>query len=143
MPSEENIKLIFGIKLKHLRLKKLLLPQQLAEKAGISNSYLNEIEKGEKYPKTDKINALAAALQVKYDDLVSLKLPKEFAAFLLQDTSNYSYAKIDSICKKRQTKSIPMKRHIDVHVVYLTNSLDSAGNVVFLKDVYGLDSKMN
>ncbi len=69
--------------------------------------------------------------------------PKEFAAFLLQDTSNYSYAKIDSICKKRQTMSIPMKRRIDVHVVYLTNSLDSVGNVVFLKDIYGLDAKMN
>jgi XRE family transcriptional regulator, fatty acid utilization regulator len=88
LPSEENIKLIFGIKLKHLRQKRKLNPLQLSEKSGISNSYLNEIEKGRKYPKTDKINALAEALQVKYDDLVSLKLPKEFAAFELLLQSN-------------------------------------------------------
>lgn len=88
MPSEENIKLIFGIKLKHLRQKRKLNPQQLSEKSGISNSYLNEIEKGRKYPKTDKINALAEALQVKYDELVSIKLPKEYAAFELLLQSN-------------------------------------------------------
>jgi hypothetical protein len=88
LPSEENIKLIFGIKLKHLRQKRKLNPQQLSEKSGISNSYLNEIEKGRKYPKTDKISALAEALQVKYDDLVSIKLPKEFAAFELMLQSN-------------------------------------------------------
>lgn len=88
MPSEDNIKLIFGLKLKNLRLKKNLSPQQLSEKSGISNSYLNEIEKGKKYPKTDKINALSEALNVKYDDLVSLKLPKEYAAFELLIKSN-------------------------------------------------------
>jgi hypothetical protein len=88
LPSEENIKLIFGVKLKYLRQKKQLNPQELAEKSGISNSYLNEIEKGRKYPKTDKINALAEALQVKYDELVSVKLPKEFAAFELLLHSN-------------------------------------------------------
>jgi murein L,D-transpeptidase YcbB/YkuD len=65
--------------------------------------------------------------------------PKEFAAFLLQDTAKYSYQKIDSICKTRKTIFVPMDRKIDVHVVYLTNALDSAGNVMYLKDVYGWD----
>ncbi len=88
MPSEENIKLIFGLKLKHLRSKRKLNPQQLAEKSGISNSYLNEIEKGKKYPKGDKIDSLANALGVKYDDLVSLKLPKDYAALELLLQSN-------------------------------------------------------
>lgn len=68
--------------------------------------------------------------------------PKEFAEFLLQDSVNYSYQKIDSICKLRKTKFIPMKRNIDVHVVYLTNALDSAGHVMYLKDVYGWDKKV-
>ena len=63
-------------------------PLELAEKSGISNSYLNEIEKGKKYPKTDKIDALANALQVKYDELVSLKLPKDYAAIELLLQSN-------------------------------------------------------
>ena len=88
MPSEENIKLIFGLKLKQLRTKRKMSPQELAEKSGISNSYLNEIEKGKKYPKTDKIDALANALQVKYDELVSLKLPKDYAAIELLLQSN-------------------------------------------------------
>lgn len=88
MPSEQNIKLIFGLKLKHLRTKKKLNPQQLSEKSGISNSYLNEIEKGKKYPKTDKIDALAKALGVKYDELVALKLPKDYAALELLLQSN-------------------------------------------------------
>lgn len=88
MPAEENIKLIFGLKLKQLRTKRKLSPQELSEKSGISNSYLNEIEKGKKYPKADKIDALANALQVKYDELVSLKLPKDYAAIELLLQSN-------------------------------------------------------
>ncbi|MEZ4979774.1 MAG: helix-turn-helix domain-containing protein, partial [Chitinophagales bacterium] len=88
MPSDENIRLIFGIKLKYLRTKRKLNPLQLSEKTGISNSYLNEIEKGKKYPKAEKISALALALDVKYDELVSIKLPKEFAALELLLQSN-------------------------------------------------------
>ncbi len=40
----------------------------------MSVSYLNEIEKGKKYPKAEKVMALAKALGKNYDDLVSLKL---------------------------------------------------------------------
>lgn len=69
--------------------------------------------------------------------------PKEFAEFLLRDTSKYSFQKIDSICKKRQTIFVPMNRNINVHVVYLTNALDSVGNVMYLKDIYNWDEKMN
>lgn len=52
---------------------------ELAETTGVSVSYLNEIEKGKKYPKADKIVALAAALDVDYDKLVSLKVNKALA----------------------------------------------------------------
>jgi murein L,D-transpeptidase YcbB/YkuD len=69
--------------------------------------------------------------------------PKEFAEFLIQDTSLYSYNKIDSICKMRRTISLPMKREINVHIVYLTNAIDSNGNIMYLKDVYGWDKNMN
>ena len=70
---------------------------------------------------------------------VRVHKPKEFATFLLQDTINYSYAKIDSICKLRKTISVPIHRNIDVHFVYLTNALDSAGNIMYLKDIYKWD----
>ncbi|MGB3179782.1 MAG: helix-turn-helix domain-containing protein [Cyclobacteriaceae bacterium] len=77
--NESNIRLIFGLKLRQLRLDNNLSLSELNKKTGISISYLNEIEKGKKYPKGDKIMALAEALGVSYDHLVSLKLNKKLA----------------------------------------------------------------
>ncbi len=75
--NTEHIKLIFGLKIKEIRKEKGLSLAELSEKTGISQSYINEIEKGKKYPKTDKINKLAEALGVEYDELVSLKVNKK------------------------------------------------------------------
>ena len=74
--KKSYIKLILGLKLKQLRLEKQLSLNELAEKSSLSVSYINEIEKGKKYPKAEKIALLAQALGVNYDDLVSLKLSK-------------------------------------------------------------------
>lgn len=74
--KNEYIRLIFGLKLREFRQEKNLSLQTLSTLTGISQSYLNEIEKGRKYPKTDKITALASALDVEYDELVSLKLDR-------------------------------------------------------------------
>ena len=74
--TEENIRIIFGLKLKKLRSDKKLSLQELSAKSGVSVSYLNEIENGKKYPKPDKINELARALETTYDQLVSLKINK-------------------------------------------------------------------
>ncbi len=77
--AEEYIKLIFGLKIKQIRTGKDLSLFGLSKICGLSKSYLNEIEKGKKYPKTDKIIKLAEALDVPYDRLVSLKLDKNLA----------------------------------------------------------------
>lgn len=77
--EEDYIKLIFGLKLKQVRSDKKLSLFALSKKSGLSKSYLNEIEKGKKYPKTDKIIALSEALDTSYDELVSLKLDKNLA----------------------------------------------------------------
>jgi len=77
--GEENIKLIFGLKLRQLRTSKKLSQSELSERSGLSVSYINEIEKGKKYPKTEKIATLAAALDVPYDRMVSLKLDKHLS----------------------------------------------------------------
>ncbi|REA56761.1 XRE family transcriptional regulator [Dyadobacter luteus] len=74
--NTDNVKLVFGLKLKQLRLDKGLSLSELSQKSGLSVSYINEIEKGKKYPKSDKILALASAMNVEYDTLVSLKLSK-------------------------------------------------------------------
>ena len=77
--TEENIRIIFGIKVKKLRFDKSLSLHQLSALTGISVSYLNEIENGKKYPKPDKINQLSQALDISYDQLVSSKLNKSLA----------------------------------------------------------------
>lgn len=77
--EEEYIKLIFGLKLKQIRTDKNLSLFGLSKLTGLSKSYLNEIEKGKKYPKTDKIATLSEKLDVPYDHLVSLKLDKNLA----------------------------------------------------------------
>ena len=72
--KEEHIRIIFGLKVKHLRKEKNLSLLELSDLTGISISYLNEIEKSKKYPKSDKIFKLAEVRGVNYDYLVSLKL---------------------------------------------------------------------
>jgi predicted transcriptional regulator/DNA-binding Xre family transcriptional regulator len=86
--NESSVRMIFGLKLRQLRIDKGLLLTDLAGKTGISMSYLNEIEKGKKFPKADKIAALADALEVSYDWLISLQMNKNLApvAKLLQST---------------------------------------------------------
>lgn len=76
---EEDIRLIFGLKLRRARQAKQFSLAQLSQATGLSASYLNEIEKGRKYPKAEKIAALAGALGTSYDKLVSLKLDKHLA----------------------------------------------------------------
>ena len=79
MIEDEYIRLIFGLKLKQIRTEKNLSLFGLAKLSGLSKSYLNEIEKGKKYPKTDKILLLSENLEVPYDHFVSLKLDKNLA----------------------------------------------------------------
>ena len=69
--NNQNSKIIFGLKVKQLRAEKQLSSAALAELAGLSVSYLNEIEKGKKKPRKDKISQLADVLNCTYDELVS------------------------------------------------------------------------
>ncbi|MDX1903856.1 MAG: helix-turn-helix domain-containing protein [Thermonemataceae bacterium] len=89
MLAKENIRLTFGLKLKQIRQEKGISLSELAQKTGISVSYLNEIEKGKKYPQTDKIYLLAESLEVSYDWLVSLKLHKKLAPVSKLLASNF------------------------------------------------------
>ncbi len=77
--EDKYIKLIFGLKLKQIRTERKLSLFGLSKLTGLSKSYLNEIEKGKKYPKMDKIAILSDSLDVPYDHLVSLKLDKNLA----------------------------------------------------------------
>lgn len=94
--ESDYIKTVFGLKLKQQRQKKKWSLQDLADKTGVSKSYLNEIENGKKYPKHDKILQLSEVLECKFDDLVSTKLDK-------------SLAPISEILKSDFFKDIPLE----------------------------------
>ncbi|MCA8831316.1 MULTISPECIES: helix-turn-helix domain-containing protein [Hymenobacter] len=70
------VRLIFGLKLRELRQERGFTPAELARACDVSVSYLNEIEKGKKYPKADKILSLSKVLGVTYDQLTSLTLSR-------------------------------------------------------------------
>lgn len=75
----QNNKIIFGLKVRQLRTERNLSFAVLAEQTGMSISYLNEIEKGKKYPKEDKIVLLSHALHTTPTELTSEDMPQSLA----------------------------------------------------------------
>ncbi|MFN2138430.1 MAG: helix-turn-helix domain-containing protein [Candidatus Promineifilaceae bacterium] len=69
------INVIFGMKVRQARTDAGLTLSEFAALCDLSPSYVTEIEKGRKYPRTDKIAKIAEALNRDYDELVSIKLP--------------------------------------------------------------------
>ena len=78
MLDQESLKYIFGIKLKALRKERAYSLKKLSQETGLSPSYLNEIEKGKKYPKSEKIMLLSQKLGIEYDELISVKLKNQY-----------------------------------------------------------------
>jgi hypothetical protein len=79
-PMNANlVNIIFGMKVRQARLEAGLNLSEFAARCDLSPSYVTEIEKGRKYPKTDKIMKMAAVLGKSYDDLVSIKLASSLA----------------------------------------------------------------
>lgn len=77
--KDQNRKIILGLKVKQLRVQKGLSFAQLSKQTNMSVSYLNEIEKGKKYPKEDKIANLARALETTVHELTSVELSQKLA----------------------------------------------------------------
>jgi transcriptional regulator with XRE-family HTH domain len=76
-PVDENPRLILGLKIRTLRHDRGETLQTVANRSALSVSYLSEIEKGKKYPKPERLMQLAGALEVPFDDLVSLQVADE------------------------------------------------------------------
>ncbi|MEO1626661.1 MAG: helix-turn-helix domain-containing protein, partial [Bacteroidota bacterium] len=77
--KNQNDRIIFGLKVKQLRQEKGLSFADLSKQSGLSISYLNEIEKGKKFPKAAKIVDLAAALDTQAEELTDRKLSGSLA----------------------------------------------------------------
>ncbi|MCP3930438.1 MAG: helix-turn-helix domain-containing protein [Bacteroidetes bacterium] len=69
-----NARIILGLKIKQRRQLLSMSFSDLSSQSGLSISYLNEIEKGKKYPKKDKLQALAKTLKISYQELISSEL---------------------------------------------------------------------
>lgn len=74
-----NERILFGLKVRQLRQKQGLSFAELSAESGMSVSYLNEIEKGKKYPKEDKLAQLAHALGQPLQDFTRQELDKSLA----------------------------------------------------------------
>lgn len=71
--SSDDLRLLFGVKLKQLRLQKGYTLKDFAARSALSFSYISEIEQGRKYPKPEKMLAMAQALDISFDELVSMQ----------------------------------------------------------------------
>lgn len=84
-----NEKILFGLKVKQLRLERKLNFADFARQTGMSVSYLNEIEKGKKYPKPDKLKQMAKALGVNEDELLHPETDKHLQPVVELLNSNF------------------------------------------------------
>ncbi len=75
----QHDRIITGLKFKQLRQAKGMSFSELSQCSGLSVSYLNEIEKGKKYPKEEKMDALLAALGTTRAELESPLFHKNLA----------------------------------------------------------------
>ena len=73
------INIIFGLKVRQARLESEMSLSEFANRCDLSPSYVTEIEKGRKHPKSDKILKMAEVLGRDYDELVSIKLDPSMA----------------------------------------------------------------
>ena len=92
LSNEKIIRLIFGFKVRHLRQQQNLSYQELGERTSLSTSYLNDIEKGKRYPKPAKITALANALGVDYNYMVATNASKKLQPII--DLLNSKFFKL-------------------------------------------------
>lgn len=67
-----DLRLLLGSKLRTLRADARRSLKDVAARAGVSISYLSEIEQGKKYPKPERLVDIARALGADYNALVSL-----------------------------------------------------------------------
>ncbi len=79
MATAVQKRIIFGLKVRQFRQEKGWNFEELSRQTGISVSYLNEIEKGKKYPQQANQDRLATALGLTPAFLASPELTKQFA----------------------------------------------------------------
>jgi transcriptional regulator with XRE-family HTH domain len=62
--KKKNLRVLFGARVRYLRLSKKYSQEKLAERAGISVDFLSLIERGRNSPSFERLQLLADALNV-------------------------------------------------------------------------------
>jgi XRE family transcriptional regulator, fatty acid utilization regulator len=78
MAKTQQQRILLGLKIRQFRQEKGWNFEELSARTTISVSYLNEIEKGKKYPQPENLEKLAAALGVSSANLSSPDLSKQY-----------------------------------------------------------------
>jgi len=78
LQSDSNPGIINNIK--KISVQKGLSQQQLAEKSGISQSFLSDLENGKKSPTVDSLNKICHSLGISLAEFFSRRKSQEFAA---------------------------------------------------------------
>lgn len=78
MARTNQERIVLGLKLRQLRQERNWSFEELSRESGISVSYLNEIEKGKKYPQPSNLEKLAAALDTTPEFLTAPELTKKY-----------------------------------------------------------------
>ena len=73
----DNIKILFGRKIKELRKKFNYTQAQLAEIVGVDNKHISCIESGKNFPSADLISRFAKSFSVDIKDLFEFSYLKE------------------------------------------------------------------
>lgn len=79
MAKTQQQRILLGLKIRQFRQERGWNFDELSKQTGISISYLNEIEKGKKYPQPENIEKLARALRLSPGFLTSPELTKQYA----------------------------------------------------------------
>lgn len=90
-----NLRTIFSQNLKYYRIKKNLRQEDIAEKVGLTDKYISDLERAKFSPSLETIEKLAIAL-----DMDAYLLIKE------NEEAPFSPTRIDEATKKRQSKRI-------------------------------------
>ncbi len=79
MAKTQQQRIVLGLKVRQFRQERGWNFEEMSKRTGISVSYLNEIEKGKKYPQPENIQKLAGALGLTPAFLTSPELTKQYA----------------------------------------------------------------
>ncbi len=74
---------------------------------------------------------------------VRVQYPLQLAEIILEsDKNEYNIDSVNTYVNKKEQKRITLNTKIPVHIQYFTCGTDSNNNIIFYKDIYGLDRKL-